>query len=196
MGFGNFIKKLNPLNLATSFVGGNVGSVLRVATTVVQGFATGRKFGDIMKDAMKQVAIIAVKAAVVYATGGTAGLFINTLIDKLSGVLGTSAAKVAANTILSPRVTEWIVSKMNGFGDKLTMETVQKEITDIVLRAANLKSTEEQLPLDMDQEAVKAELNYYLEQLINRHYTPTDLSQTNESLEGMYGDPVDEFIFE
>ncbi|HCF56377.1 MAG TPA: hypothetical protein DFS52_00060 [Myxococcales bacterium] len=184
---GKIFNKINPVKLAGDLIGGTLGKVVKIATTVVEGIATGRKFGDILKDVGKQVAVLAIQAAVTYFTGGTAGLFINKLIDGAQGIIGKVAAKVAASTLLSKTVTNWAANKLTEFGRSLTTDLVRKQLTDLVVNTLGLKDAQQQL----DANAVKSErlaeaiIKFFGEQA-ERSLSAEDRAQTLYSLDSSY----------
>ena len=131
-------KNFNPTQLVSGIVGGTVGKVAGLAANVVSGIARGKSFGEIMKTLLKDVASLAITAAVTYFTGGTAGLFINSLLDQAKGLLGKVAAQVASSALAKP-VAHWVSSQITGFAETLTQDLVRKELTRLVLGATGLK---------------------------------------------------------
>jgi hypothetical protein len=182
--FGKIFNKINPVKLAVDLVGGTIGKALRIATTVVEGIASGRKFGDILKDVGKQVAVLAVEAAITYFTGGTAGLFINKVIYQAQGILGKVAAKVAASTLLSKTVTQWAAKKITDFSASLTTDLVRKQLTDLVVDTLGLKDAQQQLERNAvkDQKLAEALVSFFAAQA-EKSISEDDRSQTVYSLD-------------
>ncbi|MGI5861068.1 MAG: hypothetical protein ACOX6T_03315 [Myxococcales bacterium] len=184
---GKVFNKLNPVKLAGDLIGGTLGKVVKIATTVVEGIATGRKFGDILKDVAKQVAVLAIQAAVTYFTGGTAGLFINKLIDSAQGILGKVAAKVAASTLLSKTVTSWAANKITEFSQSLTTDFVRKQLTDLVVKTLGLKDAQQQLEANAvkSEQLAQAIIRFFTEQA-ERSLSAEDRAQTLYTLDSSY----------
>ncbi len=185
--FSKIFKNLNPVKLVSDLVGGTLGNVLKIATTVVEGIASGRKFGDILKDVAKQVAVLAVKAAITYFTGGTAGLFINKIIDGAQGLLGKVAEKVLSSTVLSKTVTSFLANKITEFGKSLTTDWFKKQLTDLVLNATGLKSAEEQLDKSkLDPARLTSSIAALFQSHSEEAISEADRSQTLYSLDASY----------
>lgn len=139
MGFlSSIAKHLNPVKLVSSVIGGTLGKVVSIAANVVTGIAQGKSFGDIMKGVLRDVASLAISAAITYFTGGTASLFINGLLDQAKGILGDVAGKVAASALAKP-VSSFLSSQITRFADSLTTDLVRRQLTNVVLDATGLK---------------------------------------------------------
>lgn len=185
MGFlSKVFKTLNPLKLVGDVLGGWVGNVIKIASTVVTDLAQGKKFGEILKDVAKDVAVLAIKIAITAFTGGTAGLFINQIIDRASGLLGQVAGKILTSTLAKP-VASWAAGKIEGFASSLSSDFVRSQLTRIVLDATGLKSSSDQL----DRNAIDvAQLERRVSELFSKQ-AARYLSQTQYSL-----DTTDAFV--
>ncbi len=140
----SIIKNFNPADLLSSIIGGTVGRVAGMVTNIVSGIAQGKSFGDIMKGVLKDVASLAIVAAVTYFTGGTAGLFVNTLLDTTKKLLGDVAAKVATSALAKP-IANWVSGQITGFAETLTTDLVRQELTRLVLSVTGLEDEHQQL---------------------------------------------------
>jgi hypothetical protein len=168
MGFlGNVLNTLNPIKLLTDSVGGWLGNITRIATTVIAGLATGRPISEILKDVVKDVVALAIKMAITTFTGGTAGLFINTLVDKMQGVLGQVAAKVLTSGLSKP-LAEMAAKSIEGFAGSLTSDAVRSQISSVVLSAAGLPNEQATLdPKSLDLGRLSSGLSQVLNQDID-----------------------------
>lgn len=175
-------QSLNPLKLAGDLLGGWVGNVLKIASTVVSDLAQGKKFGDIIKDVAKDVAVLAVKIAITAFTGGTAGLFINQIIDRAGGILGQVAGKLLTSTLARP-VANWAAQKVTGLASSLTTDFVRSGLTRIVLDATGLTSTSDALDRSrLDSALLERRVAELFAKQVTRTFTKHDLAQTQFSL--------------
>ena len=160
MGFlGNVHKAFNPIKLLTDGLGGWVGNIARIATTVISGLASGRPINQILKDVLKDVVALAIKMAITAFTGGTAGLFINQLVDKMQGILGDVAGKVLASGLSKP-IAAAAANTIQGFAKSLSTDVVRKQISDVVLSATGLPNEDAYLdPKRINQEKLREGLN-------------------------------------
>jgi len=183
MGFlYKIFKTLNPLKLAGDVIGGWVGNVIKIASTVVTDIAQGKKFGDILKDVAKDVAVLSVKIAITAFTGGTAGLFINSIVDKAAGILGQVAGKVLASTLAKP-VASWVAGKITGYASSLTSDYVRNQLTRIVLDVTGLKSASEQLDrASLDSAQLERRVAELFARQVTRTFSKNELDQTQFSL--------------
>jgi hypothetical protein len=192
--FSSIVKNLNPVKLVSNLVGGTLGKVLAVATNIVTGIAQGKSFKEIMKQALKDVMVLAISAAITYFTGGTAGVFVNAVLDQAKGLLGQVAAKVATNTILDKAVSGWLSGQITKFGEKLTTDLVRKQLTSVVLDVTGLKDDAQQLEanhLALLQKSVQ--MNDFLGTVFEQVTSPSTQGATLASLGGTLSRPVDSF---
>ena len=186
-------KNFNPTQLVSGIVGGTVGKVAGLAANVVSGIAQGKSFGEIMKTLLKDVASLAITAAVTYFTGGTAGLFINSLLDQAKGLLGKVAAQVASSALAKP-VAHWVSSQITGFAETLTQDLVRKELTRLVLGATGLKDEHDQLEQShLDALARSDVFATFLQSKFDETVPTHSRDATASSLLAASGLPVDAF---
>lgn len=192
--FSSIVKNLNPVKLVSNLVGGTLGKVLAVATNIVTGIAQGKPFKEIMKQALKDVMVLAISAAITYFTGGTASVFVNAVLDQAKGLLGQVAAKVATNTILDKAVSGWLGGQITKFGEKLTTDLVRKQLTSVVLDVTGLKDDAQQLEsnhLALLQKSTQ--MSDFLGTLFEQVTPASTQSATLASLGGTLSRPVDSF---
>ncbi len=183
-------KTLNPLKLVGDVLGGWVGNVIKIASTVVTDIAQGKKFGDILKDVAKDVAVLAVKIAITAFTGGTAGLFINSIVDRAAGILGQVAGKVLASTLAKP-VANWAAGKITQLAGSLTSDLVRSQLTRIVLDVTGLKSASDQMDrASLDAEQLERRVAELFARQVTRSFSRNELDQTQYSL----GTNTDAFV--
>ncbi|MGA9524161.1 MAG: hypothetical protein WBV82_22055 [Myxococcaceae bacterium] len=186
-------KNFNPAQLVSSIVGGTVGKVAGLAANVVSGIAQGKGFGEIMKTLLKDVASLAIVAAVTYFTGGTAGLFINSLLDQAKGLLGNVAAKVASSALAKP-VANWVSSQITGFAETLTQDFVRQELTNLVLSATGLEDEHEQLEQSHLEALARGDVfATFLQSKFDKSVSAPTREATAASLLAAFGVPVDKF---
>jgi hypothetical protein len=177
-------KNFNPVKLVSSAIGGTLGKAVGIATNIVTGIAQGKSFGEIMKGVLKDVAALGISAAVTYFTGGTAGLFVNALLDKAKGIIGEVAGKVAASALARP-VSSWLAGQLTGFGESLTTDLVRRQVTDVVLRATGLKDEHQRLE-QAHLEALQSSSGFadFLQQHFESISTPAARATTQASFGG------------
>ena len=187
-------KNLNPVKLVSNLVGGTLGKVLSVVTNIVTGIAQGKSFGEIMKQALKDIAVLAISAAITYFTGGTASVFINAVLDQAKGLLGQVAAKVATNAILDKAVSGWLAGQITKFGEKLTTDVVRTALTDLVLKTTGLKDDQQQLEAShLDMLRKSTEMSDFLGNMFEATMPAAAKAATIASLGGTLARPVDAF---
>lgn len=193
---GGILKNLNPLKLVTDAIGGWAGNLARIAGAVVQGIASGKPLGDILKDVLKEAVALAVKMAVTAFTGGTAGLFINSIVDKLQGVLGGVAAKVLESGLSKP-VAEFFSKQIGNLATSVTSDAVRSQISNVVLSATGLPNENAYLdPKMIDTDKITQGLSGSLNGLLPKLFSWSDLGTTQGGLlKAMAGSPRrDEFV--
>ena len=187
-------KNLNPVKLVSNLVGGTLGKVLSVATNIVTGIAQGKSFGEIMKQALKDIAVLAISAAITYFTGGTASVFINAVLEQAKGLIGQVAAKVATNALLDKAVSGFLANQITKFGEQLTGDLARKMLTDVVLKATGLKDDQQQLEamhLDMLKKSV--DMQNVLGSIFEAVTPASTQAATLASISNSVGRPVDAF---
>lgn len=192
--FSSIVKNLNPVKLVSNLVGGTLGKVLSVATNIVTGIAQGKSFKEIMKQALKDIMVLAISAAITYFTGGTASVFINAVLDQAKGMLGQVAAKVATNAVLDKAVSGWLAGQINKFGEKLTTDLVRKQLTSVVLDVTGLKDDQQRLEshhLALLQKSTQ--MQDFLGPVFEALTPASAQSATLASLGGTLSRPVDAF---
>lgn len=191
--FSSIAKNLNPLKLVTSAVGGTLGKALAIATNVVKGIAEGKSFGEIMKGVLKDVAALAISAAITYFTGGTASIFVDAMLNQAKGILGQVAGKVASSA-LDKAVSGFLSGQINKFADTLTGDLLRKELTDLVLKSTGLKDEHERLEQQhLDVLRNSNILGTFLEKAFEANTTPSTRGATQASILATLGRPVDAF---
>lgn len=195
MGFlSSLVKNLNPVKLVSNIVGGTLGKVLSVATNIVTGIAQGKSFKEIMKQALKDIMVLAISAAITYFTGGTASLFVNAVLDQVKGMIGQVAAKVATNAVLDKAVSGWLAGQITKFGEKLTTDLVRKQLTSVVLDVTGLKDDQQRLEgnhLALLQKSVQ--MQDFLGVVFEQVMPASAQAATLTSLGGSLARPVDSF---
>lgn len=192
--FNSILKNLNPVKLISNVVGGTLGKVLSVATNIVTGIAQGKSFKEIMKQALKDIMVLAISAAITYFTGGTASVFINAVLDQAKGLLGQVAAKVATNAVLDKAVSGWLAGQITRFGETLTTDLVRKQLTSLVLDVTGLKDDQQRLEsnhLALLQKSTQ--MQEFLGTVFEAVTPASAQSATLASLQATLGRPVDAF---
>lgn len=187
-------KNLNPVKLVSNLVGGTLGKVLSVATNIVSGIAQGKSFGEIMKQALKDIAVLAISAAITYFTGGTASVFINAVLDQAKGMLGQVAAKIATEAVLGKAVSGFLANQITKFGEQLTGDLARKMLTDVVLKATGLKDDQQQLEANHLELLKKSQDMQSVLGAVFEAVTPASAqAATLASINNAVGRPVDAF---
>lgn len=179
---GKVFNTLNPVNLVSKVFGGTIGSLFEIGKALITGIAQGKKFGEILKDCLKPLAMLAIKAALMAFTGGTAAVFVDKLVGVMQGFVGKLIGQVAGSA-LSDGVKKWITDKLGSYAESLGSKAFKDTLTRAVVDAAGLKGPDDVLDKNRLSDSFIGKIGQVFVDQVDHVLTPDEQNATIYSID-------------